>query len=454
MRDPMKARRFLVVERLFNVWQRLTGSLWFVPGVIVFGAVAVAILLVDASTHVDSSVLAQYPRVFGATPESSSKMLSTIAGAIITVAGVTFSVLVVAVAQASSQYTPRVLRNFMRDRLSQVTLGALVGVFIYCLVVLRTIRTEEGQTFLPALAVLGALIFAVIAVALLVYFIHHIASTLEVGSIVANIAAETVAAIDRQYPDDANEDNAIASVRLISALDQGGMRWWPVESWSTGYIQHVEFESLCALAHDAHCVVRLNYGAGDFTVAGGPMLQVLAAEPPDEKLISELRSRFVIDSYRTVYQDVGFGIRQMVDIANKALSPGINDPTTAITCIEYLSAIFVHLVAKRFEHSHRYIGERLCLIQPQRTFDEFLSDGFTEIRRSGSAQPRVLASVLRALELIALATRSSDRLHAVNEQLRLVHESLEASPGPIPDRARALQLCSRIQTQLHQRVGA
>ncbi|HEU4604415.1 MAG TPA: DUF2254 domain-containing protein, partial [Steroidobacteraceae bacterium] len=367
----MKTGLSLLLERLLNVWQRLTGSLWFVPGVIVFGAVAVAILLVDASTHVDTTTLAAYPRIFGATPESSSKMLSTIAGAIITVAGVTFSVLVVAVAQASSQYTPRVLRNFMRDRLSQVTLGALVGVFIYCLVVLRTIRAEQGQTFLPALAVLGALVFAVLAVALLVYFIHHIASTLEVGSIVANIAGETIAAIDRQYADDDADENNTASVHWLAALDQGGMRWWTVQSWSTGYIQYIELESLCALAHEVHCVVRLHYGAGDFIVAGGPMLQVLAADPPHEKFIRELRSRFVIDSYRTVYQDVGFGIRQMVDIANKALSPGINDPTTAITCIEYLSAIFVRLVTKRFEDSHRYVGERLCLIQPPRRFDEF-----------------------------------------------------------------------------------
>jgi len=432
-------------DRMTNVWQRLTGSLWFVPGVIVVLAGALAIALVDASAHVDPDLLRGFPRLFGATPESSSRLLSTVAGAIVTVAGVTFSILVVAVAQASTQYSPRVLRNFMRDRLSQVTLGFLVGLFVYCLIVLRTIRSEEGDRFVPPLAVLAALVLAVAAVALLIYFIHHIASTLEVGSIVDRVSRETLDAIDRQFAEELTADDPHEPAPLPESVPQGAQRWWPVRAVASGYIQHIELEGLSESASQQCCIVRLERRPGDFVVEGTTLLHVLQTAPPSDPGVQELLGFFVVESYRTVYQDVGFGIRQIVDIANKALSPGINDPTTAVTCIEYLSAIMARLARRQLHNGNRHIEGRLCLIVPAYSFAELLTDAFSELRRSGSTQPRVLASILRALEVVAQATQCGQRHKALLAEVQLVRMSVEALPGPAADRERTLQLCERIE---------
>jgi uncharacterized membrane protein len=438
-----------LVERIANVWQRLAGSLWFVPGVMVLLAAALAVALVDVSTHVDPEVLQVFPRLFGATPESSSRLLSTVAGAIITVAGVTFSILVVAVSQASAQYSPRVLRNFMRDRLSQVTLGFLVGVFVYCLAVLRTIRSEEGDKFVPALAVLGALLLAVAAVALLVYFIHHIASTLEVGSIVERVTAQTLAAIDRQFPEELAESDAQSeSAPSPEVVPQGEQRWWPVRAVSSGYIQHIELDALSESASQLCCVVRLERRPGDFVADTTTLLHVLDTAPPRDSVAGDLLGFFVIESYRTVYQDVAFGIRQIVDIANKALSPGINDPTTAVTCIEYLSVILARIASRQLGDRTRELGGRMCVIVPAHSFEEFLDDAFSELRRSGSTQPRVLASILRALELAAQGTHSTKRRKLVLDQVRLVRASIEALPGAAADRERSLRLCNGIEAWL------
>lgn len=148
--------------RLRALWEQLLDSLWFVPGAIVLAAIVLAVGMVELSTRVDNGALSKFPRIFGASADSSRAMLSAIASSVITVAGVTFSITMVAVTQASSQYTPRILRNFMRDRSNQVVLGVFVGIFAYCLVVLRTIRSSEEVRFVPALAVIGGIVLALV----------------------------------------------------------------------------------------------------------------------------------------------------------------------------------------------------------------------------------------------------------------------------------------------------
>ena len=173
---------------LLGVWARLRDSLWFVPSLIVLAAVLLAIGMVELSALAPSEALARWPRLFGAGADGSRSMLSAIAGSMITVAGVTFSITMVAVTQASAQYTPRILRNFMRDRANQAVLGIFVGIFAYCLVVLRTIRGGDGPDFVPSLAVLVGILLALLGIAVLIFFIHHIATALQASEIIARIA--------------------------------------------------------------------------------------------------------------------------------------------------------------------------------------------------------------------------------------------------------------------------
>jgi len=210
-----------ILTRARRVWSAAHESLWFVPSLMNAGAVALAVGMVVLSGFADAEALRRYPRLFGASAESSRHMLATIATSTMTVAGVLFSITVVAVSQASSQYTPRILRNFMRDRASQLALGTMTGIFVYCLVVLRTIRGADEIRFVPSIAVVVAFVIAIIEVGMLVYFVHHMATSLQASGLLARVTADTTATIDRMFPDAEHSSASRASRTSSSGWNAG-----------------------------------------------------------------------------------------------------------------------------------------------------------------------------------------------------------------------------------------
>jgi uncharacterized membrane protein len=188
-----------------DLWTDLRSSFWFVPAVIVCAAVTLALALIETDRMLAQSVMDSWPRLFGAGAAGSRGMLSTIAGSMITVAGVVFSITIVSLSLASSQYSSRVLRNFMRDRANQTVLGVFVGIFAYCLVALRTIRGGDEGAFVPALSVLVAVALAFVGIAFLIFFIDHIGSSIQASQIIATVAKETLEAVDHLFPEDRGE---------------------------------------------------------------------------------------------------------------------------------------------------------------------------------------------------------------------------------------------------------
>lgn len=187
----LKLRQFVI---------NLRSSFWFVPSLTLLGSIILAVTLIEADTAGSDRWLAQWPRLFGVGAEGSRQMLSTLAGSMISVLGVTFSMTLVALTLASSQYTSRILRIFMSSKVTQFTLGIFSGTFAYCLIVLRTIRSSGNAEFIPGLAVFFAFILALGSVGVLIFFIHHIASSIQASSIIASVAQETNSAIDRLFP--------------------------------------------------------------------------------------------------------------------------------------------------------------------------------------------------------------------------------------------------------------
>lgn len=431
-------------KRAAATWQRLTGSLWFVPSLITVGAALLAVALIEAEALVRDEVLENFPRLFGAGAESSRTMLAAIAGSMITVAGVTFSITVVAVSQASSQYTPRILRNFMRDRTSQVVLGVFVGIFVYCLVVARTIRGDEALRFIPSLAVLGAFLLAVVAMGFLVYFIHHIAGTLEAGSILARVSRETVDAVDRLFPDDVGAGGG--------APPTGEPRdWVAIPSAGTGYLQSVDAEGMLSLAERHGTVIRMERGIGDFVVRDTTIASVAGPGTGDD-LAAAVNGVYTLSAYRSVYQDAEFGIRQMVDIALKALSPGVNDSTTAVTSVDHLGAVLVRLARRRIEPAHRLDGHgmlRVVAVGP--SFESLLAVGLDEIRQNAAGNASVLARLLRTLAEVSVCTPDPARrallLHHGERIVRAAEEGIPIEEDRQEVRARFGALAAACATQ-------
>ncbi|MFN2329941.1 MAG: DUF2254 domain-containing protein [Chromatocurvus sp.] len=426
--------RLRTMTKLKHYLCYLLGSFWFVPSSIVLGSIVLAIALIEVDSLGDHEWMKNWPRLFGAGAEGARSMLATISGSIMTVVGVTFSMTLMTLALASNQYTSRVLRNFMRDRVTQVVLGVFAGIFTYCLIVLRSIMDSGGGDFIPHLSVAVSMVLAIFGVGVLILFIHHISSEIQASSIISAVAHETFTAIDRLFPDELgqgeSEDNSTEPALLADT------RWAEIPGVNDGFIQHVDNAVLLRLACEHKTVVRMERGVGEFVMRDSVLVSLAMQGSPGEEVAGALRDCFDVDRYRTLEQDVAFGIRQIVDIAMKALSPSSNDTTTAVMCVNYLTSILSRLAVRKFPSDYRYDEGVLRVIARGPTFGGLLALAFDQVRWSAEGNPKLLVKLIEALEVIAISARNPERRQAVGAVLAEVAEvGLRTLAAP-SDRAR------------------
>ena len=439
------------MHKLKQLWNELRSSLWFVPGLIVLSSILVAFALIEVDSRVSREMLIKYPRLFGAGADGSRGMLTAIGGSMMTVAGVTFSLTLASLAQASSQYTPRILRNFMGDRANQVVLGSFVGIFVYCLVVLRTIRGGDEGVFVPSLSVVFAIFLAVVGIALLIFFIHHIASSIQASNLIASAAEETYAAIDRLFPQQVGESSGDETEDAHAADELANRSWHEIPSRATGYVQSIDDERMIELATEHDTVIQMECGIGAFVVENEPLTSLALNSAPDEKLIKRLNSIYTISRHRTVEQDAAFGVRQIVDIALKALSPGINDTTTAVTCVDYLTSICARLANRRLPERYRYHDGKLRVIARGATFESMLDDSFDQIRESAEGNAGIIVRMLHGLKTVARQTRSQDRLRHIAAHLERVESLASRSIKSPHDCERIKEAARELSIALNKR---
>lgn len=417
------------------------------PSMIVLASTVLAAVLIEADSAMSNQWMARWPRVFGAGAEGARGMMSTIAGSMMTVVGVTFSMVLMVLAMASSQYTSRILRNFVRSRITQIVLGIFAGIFTYCLIVLRAIRSGDEGSFVPNLAVAFGFVLALCGVGALIFFIHHIASSIQASNIIASVAGETIAAVDRLFPDhlghEASDDELQQPPRPPPERN-----WQAVMAGHSGYIQSVDNEALVRLSRDNKTVVWMNHGIGEFVVEDTPLASLAMEQPPDKATIAELQGTFTISGHRTVDQDVAFGIRQIVDIALKALSPGINDITTAIMCVDYLTAIMARIAQRQIPPSRRYEEGELRVIAKGPTFESLLTEAFDQIRSNANGDVAIMSRILGALETLASLTTSPGRRSLLGEQVHWIAELAECSLESAHDQARINIRVERVREAL------
>ena len=438
------------MHQLRNLWRALQGSLWFLPTLMLCASVAAAVGLVDLQSVVDADLSARWPRLFGAGAEGARGMLSAIATSMVTVAGVVFSITVVALSLAASQYSPRLLRNFMSDRGTQAVLGAFVSIFAYCLVVLRTVRGPDEGAFVPSLAVLGGMALAFVGVFVLIYFVHHVASVIQVSSILERIAAETTASIERLFPDALGAPASAAAATTQLPREAGASAW--VAASSTGYLVSVDGDALLTCAERRSIAVEIVPAIGDFVVATLPLLRVAPAAALDRATADALRSCFVIDRQRTVQQDAPFGLQQIVDIAMKALSPGINDPMTAVACIDHLGALLVALAGRDIPSPCRSNDGVLRVVARGPDFDSMLALSFDAISEHAADHVEIYERLVVAIGGIAEATDDPARRTALARQLEIVVACARRAGLPAHRRGRFDALCAHERSRIGARV--
>ena len=410
--------------RIRSWWDTLTSTLWFVPALMTASSIALAagVVALDRST---TGVHAGWFFLYSGGPEGARSVLSTTAGSMITVAGVAFSATMVALSFASSELGPRLLRNFMKDGGNQVVLGTFIATFVYCLLVLRTV-SEAPRQFVPHFGVSVGLVLALASLVVLIYFIHHVARTLQADYIISVVARELDHAIDNMYPggmgDDAPQD-AIAGMkeRERELRSEPKARIYLSQS---GYVHALDVELMMKLAAKHDLVVRILSRPGRYVHDGTPVAEVWPAANVDDATQKKVADAFIIGRTRTSQQDVEFSINQLVEVAARALSPGINDPFTAMTCIDRLTTALLHLIRREFPPRFRVDREgKLRVIADRPDFAGVTDAAFHQIRQSGANMPAVAIRLLESLSLLLEYATTDQHRRALERHVALVRRA-------------------------------
>jgi uncharacterized membrane protein len=444
------------MHRLRVLWSDFRSSFWFVPLLIVIANIIFASALIETESAISDRWQAQWPRLFGVEVDGALQMLSTLAGSMISVLGITFSMTLVALSLASSQYTSRILGNFMSSRVTQVTLGVFAGVFAYCLVVLKTIHGGDAP-FVPGLAVFFAFVLALCSIGVIVYFIHHIASSIQASTIIASTARATIASIEHLLPEESRPGvDGSGTQRRNEAQARHALAestWHAVPAASNGYIQNVDTDALVRLAHAQKAVLRMESGIGGFVVQRTALASLSTDSPVTQDLIDAVNMAYNVGRHRAVDQDPAFGIRQLVDMALKALSPGINDTSTAVMCIDYLTAVLAALSIRRFPESLRYEEDDLRLVAIVPTFEGLLAEAFDQIRNSATGNAAVVTRMLGALEKLATLTANRRRRQAIQEQMQFIVEVAGRTVESQHDRDRIARRLRSVRVTLRKQAA-
>ncbi|MBJ6127076.1 DUF2254 domain-containing protein [Microvirga sp. BT325] len=383
-----------------NRWDRLRTSFWFLPSTLAVVATGLSFLLIQVDTWVGTKLVQQLGWLYTFGPEGARAILSAIAGSMITVAGLTFSITMLTLQLASSQFGPRLLRNFMRDRGNQVVLGTFISTFIYCLLVLRTVRGTDESSFVPHLSVAFGVILAIASIAVLIFFIHHTATSIRIETLLAQLASDARCAIDRLFPSEMGDEppaHASGRIEQISLHDFGGNAQ-PISAPSSGYVQHIDGDLLMQLAIEHDLIVRIEAPPGSFVAAHDAVLTTFSDHCISDETLGKLRQVAVIGDDRTPTQDLEFSIRRIVEIAQRALSPGINDPTTALYCIDRLEEAFGYLAQRNPPSPARYDQTgRLRVVVEVVRFDELVCSAFSALARYAGSDADVVSRILAAL---------------------------------------------------------
>jgi uncharacterized membrane protein len=402
-----------MMSRRRHYWTLLRGSYWFVPGVMVVanGLLAAGLLALDSTLAATLE-----GSIYSGGADGARALLSTVAGSMITVAGVGFSITIVALVLASTQFGPRLLTLFMRDLTSQATLGSFAGTFVYCVLVLRSVRglDEGGPAFVPALSITGAILLTLLSVAALVLFFHHVAVSIQAPKLVATVARDLDRAIDVLYPSELGHGGPAPGEEAIPSVDRDLV----IPAAVNGYLQVVDDAALLVIAERHDLVVRLLARPGLFVIRGNPVLVVRPAATVDEALAADLRSTLIVGDVRTAEDDIEFSVRQLVEVALRALSPSINDPFTAMSAVDWLGGALARLAIEEFPSRYRYdVAGRLRVVADVSTFAGIVHTIFSRIRHYGGDSPVVLNRLLEAVAAFgphvrAAADRRQVRLEA------------------------------------------
>lgn len=414
-------------------WTRVRDSFWFLPGLLCLAAVVLSETLIAVDRRLEVSDLGPFAVLATRVGVAGSRdVLGAIAGSVLGVAATSFSITIAVLATAASTYGPRLVRNFTADRGNQFVLGVYAGTFLFCLLTLRSVRepSDTDEVFVPHLAVNVAVLLAVLSIGVLVWFINHIADSIQIFTLSRQVRVELVAGIDRLYPDELgrgpDEIDAAAGPRDVpTGMEADGV---PVRAESPGYVQGIAEDRLLHLAVRHDLVISLHARPGSHLVDGAAAATLWPPAHVDDRVTAAVLGCLPTGRFRTPDQDVEFAVLMLEELAVRALSPSTNDPYTALNALDDLAVGLTRLARRTVPSPYRYDDAgRLRVIAPRTGLPELLDRVFDAVRLYATEHPLVLHRALALAEQVHRAGGAADARDRLTAHIEQLVEAFERS---------------------------
>ena len=441
--------------RIIHFFTIISANFWMIPFFSLFVGAGLAFL----NFYLDKSLYArhiEFPQLFLYFNNSQNirTLLSTSAASILGVAGVSFSITIASLTLASQQFGPRLIRNFMLDRFNQVVLGCFIGTFLYCIMMLQFTSSMDLEKTTPFVSMIGLLILIILNLLMLVFFIHHIAVAIQADSVISDVDRELMAQMDNIFPEKYEKTADDLKLKMPKNRDEKFIKQGQkIRALRSGYLQAIDMENLIEYVTENDSAVQLLVKPGEFIIQNSVIAYFLKSDiENEERFDKDIDAKLLIGQKGTAEQDPEFAIRQLVEVAVRALSPGINDPFTAVTCIDRLGNNVASLMDREFpaEHHIDESGHLRLQLKPF-TFNGIVEVSFNQIRQHGENDVAVTIHLLGTLHKLILQARTAEQAEALKTQAEAISSEKHDKNIAEKDKQDIQELYNAIDEALKQK---
>ena len=443
-----------------NTWDRLEVSFWFAPAIMSAGAVLLAWAMFWLDSQVPNDALASSRFVLSGTVGELRSALLNMAGTVLATAGVVFTLLTLPLSTVAAQYGSRLLRLFLGDRTTQFVLGMFVGTFVYCIAAALSIPSADVQAESPQLTATVGVYLMLATFATLILLVQHISTMLQAPNIAAAAGVELRDVVRAEIPGVVTS-GAVTNGQAETRPGPQGLpdtlaetEGYPVRARRTGYIQYIDPEIMLTVAREKNLVIRLLRKPGHYVGSGAVVALVWPASRVDEQAAKMIRRAFLIGNGRTPTQDVEYAVNQLTEMAVRAMSPAINDPFTAMTCLDHLGEGLVNFIRQGEKDSHYYDRDgTLRLVLEPVTFAELLDAAFEMLRHASCDNAKVLRHMLEVIEAISCETKSPEALQLLSRHVCLIEAESQRGNLIEQDRQAIQRSCEALLMKMQRLPG-
>ncbi|MGQ8367299.1 DUF2254 domain-containing protein [Glaciecola sp. 1036] len=407
--------------KLFKVLENLSTNFWAIPFTFLFTAIAMVFVVRFLDSVQGVTELPVLSWMYSIGPDNARAMLSSLSGAIISVTGIAFSMIIVTLTLASKQFGARLIRNFMQDKNTQVSLGILVSSFAFCFILLGFIRDQDVEEYVPGVGLLLSFGISIAVLITIIFLIHHVANAIQAENVISACWQKLCEDIERIFPNDTSDQREAYSLSEYSLVD------CTIKASSDGYVQGIDYDAINGCAEELDLLVVIHVKPGQYVCSGHDIAHFyteqkhLGNSHNSDDLQDKLSNAFIVGGNRTPVQDPEFAINQMVEIALRALSPSLNDPFTATTCLNRIASSLV-LIGNRDLPLPVLLGQsgKMRVIRSVAKFEGIVETGLSQIRQNAVKQVDVSLAFLDAIILVLHNLRDKEKRVVVFAQVKML----------------------------------